>query len=167
MIRITAPKSSIFASDEKYTRRCPSPPCSLAATISPPIAVSRPKIDPTMKPTIIIGSASGKRILRKIWNVLAPYERASAIFAKIRFPLALPMIIVGYMVGSIFGLLTAIGGEMVAASEQGGLGQRLVYFSSLAKMDDFGAVILIIAALGVTIYVLFYWIGKKWASWEA
>ena len=39
---------------------------------------------------------------------------------KIRFPLALPMIIVGFMVGSIFGLLTAVGGEMVAASEQGG-----------------------------------------------
>src|SRR5919106_3907922 len=31
---------------------------------------------------MIIGRASGKRILRKIWNVLAPYERASAIFAK-------------------------------------------------------------------------------------
>ena len=65
------------------------------------------------------------------------------IFAKIRFPLALPMIIVGYMVGSIFGLLTAIGGEMVAASEQGGLGKDLVYYSSLARMADFGATILI------------------------
>jgi NitT/TauT family transport system permease protein len=56
---------------------------------------------------------------------------------------------------------------MVAASEAGGLGQRLVYFSSLARMDNFGAVLLIIAALGVTIYVVFYIIGKRWASWEA
>ena len=39
--------------------------------------------------------------------------------------------------------------------------------SSLARMDQFGAVILIIAALGVSIYVLFYFIGKRWASWEA
>src|SRR5437763_17102110 len=31
---------------------------------------------------MIIGSASGKRILAKIWNVEAPYERASAIFAR-------------------------------------------------------------------------------------
>ena len=29
------------------------------------------------------------------------------VFRKIRFPLALPMIIVGYMVGAIFGLLGA------------------------------------------------------------
>ena len=37
------------------------------------------------------------------------------------------------------------GGEMVAASEKGGLGQRLVFFSSLVQMDNFGAVILIVA----------------------
>src|ERR1041384_226303 len=30
---------------------------------------------------MIIGSASGKRILAKIWNVDAPYDRASAILA--------------------------------------------------------------------------------------
>src|SRR5437764_688294 len=72
------------------------------------------------------------------------------IFRKIRFPLALPMIIVGYMVGSIFGLLTAIGGEMVAASEQGGLGHQLVFFSSTIQMAKFGATILIIAALGIS-----------------
>jgi NitT/TauT family transport system permease protein len=77
------------------------------------------------------------------------------------------MIIVGFMVGSIFGLLTAIGGEMVAASEEGGLGKDLVYYSSLARMSEFGATILIIAILGVTIYVVFYLIGKRWASWEA
>jgi NitT/TauT family transport system permease protein len=120
-------------------------------------------------PMVMINAATGFRRTDLAKIALARSYGASTfqIFRKIRFPLALPMIIVGFMVGSIFGLLTAIGGEMVAASEQGGLGQRLVYFSSLAKMDDFGAVILIIAALGVSIYVLFYWIGKRWASWEA
>jgi NitT/TauT family transport system permease protein len=77
------------------------------------------------------------------------------------------MIIVGYMVGAIFGLLTAIGGEMVSASEQGGLGRQLIYFSSLIRMENFGAVIMIIAALGISIYVVFYSIGKRWASWES
>jgi NitT/TauT family transport system permease protein len=77
------------------------------------------------------------------------------------------MIIVGYMVGSIFGLLTAIGGEMVSASDQGGLGHQLVFFSSLIRMANVGAVIFIIAVLGVSIYVGFYLIGKRWASWEA
>jgi NitT/TauT family transport system permease protein len=43
----------------------------------------------------------------------------------------------------------------------------LLYFASLARTAEFGAVILIIAALGVAIYVIFYSIGKRWASWEA
>ena len=34
-------------------------------------------------------------------------------------------------------------------------------------MAEFGATILIIAILGVLIYVIFYFIGKRWASWEA
>jgi NitT/TauT family transport system permease protein len=34
-------------------------------------------------------------------------------------------------------------------------------------MANVGAVILIIAVLGVSIYVVFFLIGKRWASWEA
>ena len=50
-----------------------------------------------MKPTMIIGSASGKRIFAKIWNVLAPYERASAILARSvrRKPVAALIITIG------------------------------------------------------------------------
>jgi NitT/TauT family transport system permease protein len=120
-------------------------------------------------PMVMINAATGFRRTDLAKIALARSYGASTlqIFWKIRFPLALPMIIVGFMVGSIFGLLTAVGGEMVAPSEEGGLGERLVYFSSLARMDNFGAVLLIIAGLGVGIYVLFYFIGKRWASWEA
>jgi NitT/TauT family transport system permease protein len=120
-------------------------------------------------PMVMINSATGFRRTDLAKIALARSYGASTfqIFAKIRFPLALPMIIVGYMVGSIFGLLTAVGGEMVAASEQGGLGRDLVYYSSLARMSEFGATILIVAILGVLIYVIFYFIGKRWASWEA
>jgi len=120
-------------------------------------------------PMVMLNSATGFRRTDLAKIALARSYGASTfqIFRKIRFPLALPMIIVGFMVGSIFGLLTAVGGEMVAPSEAGGLGERLVYYSSLARMDEFGAVISIVAALGVGIYVLFYFIGKRWASWEA
>jgi NitT/TauT family transport system permease protein len=120
-------------------------------------------------PMVMINSATGFRRTDLAKIALARSYGASTfqIFAKIRFPLALPMIIVGYMVGSIFGLLTAVGGEMVASSEQGGLGRDLVYYSSLARMSEFGATILIVAILGVLIYVIFYFIGKRWASWEA
>ena len=119
-------------------------------------------------PMVMINAATGFRRTDLAKIALARSYGASTfqIFARIRFPLALPMIIVGFMVGSIFGLLTAVGGEMVAASEKGGLGERLVYFSSLARMPEFGATILIIAALGVSIYVIFYFVGKRWASWE-
>jgi len=120
-------------------------------------------------PMVLINSATGFRRTDLAKIALARSYGASTfqIFRKIRFPLALPMIIVGFMVGSIFGLLTAVGGEMVAASEKGGLGQKLIYFSSLVQMEKFGAVLLIIAALGVAIYVIFYFIGKRWTSWEA
>ena len=53
------------------------------------------------------------------------------------------MIIVGLMVGSIFGLLTAVGAEMVGGAE--GLGNRLTYYSSLIRMPQFFAIILILA----------------------
>ena len=120
-------------------------------------------------PMVLINAATGFRRTDLAKIALARSYGASTmqVFRKIRFPLALPMIIVGYMVGAIFGMLTAIGGEMVSASAQGGLGHQLIYFSSLIRMDNFGAVLLIIEALGVSIYVVFYFIGKRWASWES
>jgi NitT/TauT family transport system permease protein len=120
-------------------------------------------------PMVLINAATGFRRTDLAKIALAHSYGASTfqIFRMIRFPLALPMIIVGYMVGSIFGLLTAIGGEMVAASEQGGIGHQLVFFSSTIHTTQFGAALMIIAALGVSIYVVFYFIGKRWASWEA
>ena len=120
-------------------------------------------------PMVLINAATGFRRtdLAKIALARSYGAGTLQIFRKIRFPLALPMIIVGYMVGSIFGLLTAVGGEMVAASEKGGLGHQLVFFSSLIRMPEFGAAIVLIAGLGVSIYVVFYCVGKRWASWEA
>ena len=120
-------------------------------------------------PMVLINAATGFRRTDLAKIALARSYGASTfqIFRKIRFPLAMPMITVGYMVGAIFGLLTSVGGEMASASEEGGLGNRLMYFSSLIRMANFGAVLLIIAALGITIYIVFYFIGKRWASWEA
>jgi NitT/TauT family transport system permease protein len=120
-------------------------------------------------PMVLINAATGFRRTDLAKIALARSYGASTfqIFRKIRFPLALPMIIVGYMVGSIFGLLTAVGSEMASASEKGGLGHQLIFFASLIQVSEFWATIVIIAALGVSIYVVFYFIGKRWASWEA
>lgn len=118
-------------------------------------------------PMVMINSATGFRRTDLAKIALARSYGASTfqIFTKVRFPLALPMIIVGLMVGSIFGLLTTIGAEMLGG--KGGLGRLLMTYYGLITMDLFWAVILLIALLGVGIYVIFYWIGKRWASWQA
>lgn len=117
-------------------------------------------------PMVMINSATGFRRTDLAKIALARSFGASTlqIFTKIRIPMAMPMIIVGLMVGSIFGLLTTIGAEMVGGAE--GLGNRLTYYSSLIRMPQFFAIILILAIIGISIYVFFFWLGKKWASWE-
>lgn len=118
-------------------------------------------------PMVMINASTGFRRTDNAKIALARSYGATTmqIFRKVRFPLALPMIIVGLMVGAIFGLVTAVGAEMVGGGM--GLGTRLTYYSSLARMAPFFAVIIIIATIGILIYVLFYFVGKKWASWEA
>lgn len=118
-------------------------------------------------PMVMINAATGFRRTDAQKLALARLYGATTfqVFAKVRFPLALPMIIVGLMVGGIFGLLTAVGAEMVGGGV--GLGNRLMYYSSLARMDSFFSVLVIVSTIGVSLYVLFYFIGNKWASWEA
>jgi NitT/TauT family transport system permease protein len=117
-------------------------------------------------PMVMINSSTGFRRTDAAKLALARVYGASTLqsFVKVRFPLALPMIIVGLMVGGIFGLLTAIGAEMVGGA--GGLGNRLMFYSSLARMDKFFAVLVIVATIGILLYVFFTWVGKRWASWQ-
>jgi NitT/TauT family transport system permease protein len=118
-------------------------------------------------PMVMINAATGFRRVDRGKLALARSYGASTlqIFWKIRAPMALPMILVGLMVGSIFGLLTAVGAEMVGGGF--GLGNRLTSYSSMIQMPQFFAVVLILSILGILIYVLFFFIGKRWASWEA
>jgi len=118
-------------------------------------------------PMVMINASTGFRRtdLAKIALARSYGATTLQVFRYIRFPLALPMIIVGYMVGSIFGLLTAVGAEIVGGDS--GLGSRLTFYSSYINMPMFFATILLLALLGVTIYVIFFFVGKKWASWES
>lgn len=117
-------------------------------------------------PMVMINSATGFRRTEESKIALARSYGASTfqIFTQIRFPTALPMIIVGLMVGGIFGLITAVGAEMVGGSS--GLGNRLVYYSSLARMAPFFAVIILIAVIGISLYAIAYFMNLKWASWR-
>jgi NitT/TauT family transport system permease protein len=117
-------------------------------------------------PMVMINSVTGFRRTDLAKIALAKSYGASTfqIFKMIRFPLALPMIIVGLLVGGIFGLITAIGADYVGGKE--GLGNRLAYYSSLARMSHFFAMIILIAVIGISIWIIFSRVGKKWASWE-
>ncbi len=118
-------------------------------------------------PMVMINAATGFRRTDAAKIALARSYGASTlqIFTKLRVPMAMPMVIVGLLIGSIFGLLTAVGAEMIGGNA--GLGNRLVYFASLARMEHFFATILIVALTGISLYVIFYFAGKKWASWQA
>jgi NitT/TauT family transport system permease protein len=118
-------------------------------------------------PMVMINAATGFRRVDSAKIALARSYGASTlqIFWKVRAPMALPMILVGLMIGAIFGLLTAVGAEMVGGGF--GLGNRLTTYSSMIQMPQFFGVVLILSALGILIYVVFFLIGKKWASWEA
>lgn len=117
-------------------------------------------------PMVMINAATGFRRTDSAKIALARSYGASVlqIFWKVRAPMALPMILVGLMVGAIFGLLTAVGAEMVGGGF--GLGNRLTTYSSMIRMPEFFSVILILSGMGILIYVIFFLIGKKWASWE-
>lgn len=117
-------------------------------------------------PMVMINAATGFRRTDAAKIALARSYGASVlqIFWKIRAPMALPMILVGLMVGGIFGLLTTVGAEMAGGGF--GLGNRLTTYSSMIRMPEFFSVILILSMMGILIYVIFFLIGKKWASWE-
>jgi NitT/TauT family transport system permease protein len=117
-------------------------------------------------PMVMINSVTGFRRTDLAKIALARSYGASTlqIFLKIRFPLALPMVNVGLLVGGIFGLITAVASDMVGGSM--GLGNRLAYYSSLGRMANFFAVVLIVAAIGIGMWLAVTAIGKRWASWK-
>ncbi len=118
-------------------------------------------------PMVMINSATGFRRVDLAKIALARSFGADTIqiFTKIRIPMAMPMIIVGLLVGSIFGLLTTVAAEMVGGAA--GLGSRLTYYSSMVRMPEFFAIILLLAVIGISFYAFFFWVGKRFAGWQA
>lgn len=116
-------------------------------------------------PMVMINAMTGFRRTDLPKIALARSYGASTlqIFVKVRFPLALPMVNVGLLVGGIFGLITAVGADMVGGNM--GLGTRLSYYSSLGRMAEFFGVILLVALIGISIWIGVSQINKRWASW--
>ena len=117
-------------------------------------------------PMLMINAVTGFRRTDLAKIALAKSYGATTfqIFRKIRFPLALPMINVGLLVGGIFGLITAVGADMVGGKM--GLGNKIAYYSSLARTASFFAVILLVSLIGISIWIIMAAVGRKWASWQ-
>ena len=115
-------------------------------------------------PMVMINATTGFRRpdLAKIALAKSYGATPFQIFRKIRFPLALPMINVGLLVGGIFGLITAVASDMFGGKF--GLGNRISYYSSLARMASFFAVILLVSLIGISIWIIMAAVGKKGAS---
>jgi NitT/TauT family transport system permease protein len=116
-------------------------------------------------PMVMINAVTGFRRTDLPKIALAKSYGASTfqIFRSIRFPIAMPMIIVGLLVGGIFGLITCVASDMVGGKM--GLGSKLSYFSSLARMDYFFAVVLLTTAIGITLWVILSYVANK-VSWQ-
>jgi NitT/TauT family transport system permease protein len=117
-------------------------------------------------PMVMINATTGFRRTDLAKIALAKSYGATTfqIFRKIRFPLALPMINVGLLVGGIFGLITAVASDMFGGKM--GLGNRISYYSSLARMASFFGVILLVSIIGISIWIVMAAVGKKWSSWQ-
>jgi len=116
-------------------------------------------------PMVMINAVTGFRRTDLPKIALAKSYGASTfqIFRLIRFPIAMPMIIVGLLVGGIFGLITSVAADMVGGKM--GLGSKLSYYSSLARMDYFFAVVLLTTAIGITLWLVLGYISNK-VSWQ-
>ena len=116
-------------------------------------------------PMVMINAVTGFRRTDLPKIALAKSYGASTfqIFRLIRFPIAMPMIIVGLLVGGIFGLITAVASDMVGGKM--GLGTKLSYYSSLARMDYFFAVVLLTTAIGITLWIILSYVANK-ISWQ-
>lgn len=84
-------------------------------------------------------------------------------FGKIIFPNALPYVFTGLRLGGIFATTTTIAAELVASSE--GLGNRVIYYSRIVEPESAYSCIILIAVIGVALYMTLTAIEKKVVVW--
>jgi len=86
------------------------------------------------------------------------------LFLKVIFPGALPSIFTGIRISATTSILVLIGAEMLGASK--GLGYALYFYQANFKTPAMYAVILIMAALGVSINYILTAIEKRTFIWK-
>ena len=76
------------------------------------------------------------------------------------------LIALGYtMVYGIINLINFAHGEVLMVGAL--TSWTIIGWMQAAMPGTPGWIILILALIGISIYIFFFWLGKKWASWEA
>ena len=116
---------------------------------------------------IVIDSVLGLRSLDQDLVDLGRSMRGSQLkmLVKIRFPNALPSMFAGMKVAMSLALVGAIVGEFVAAQQ--GLGYVILSAQGLFRTDRVFAAILILSAIGTTLYYAMEFIERRLLPWHA
>ena len=77
----------------------------------------------------------------------------------VRFPVALPSIFTGLILGAILGIITTVAAEFVGGST--GLGNRLAYYATTLRTDIMFAIIILLAVVAIAFYTVIRLISIK------
>lgn len=86
-------------------------------------------------------------------------------FRMVKIPNALPFIFVGANVGVVLSILGAVVGEFVGAQE--GLGYLILQYNFQLKIARVFAILVILAAMGITLHVIVKTLHRKIVFWRA
>jgi len=117
-------------------------------------------------PIVTLNSITGFRKIEtaKIQLGQAVGATKFQIFVKTIFPNALPYVFTGLRLGTIFSLTTTISAELVASNA--GLGNRVTYYARMMLTESSFACIILIAAIGVSVFMALTAIEKKIVVWK-
>lgn len=86
------------------------------------------------------------------------------MFLLVTLPGAVPVIFSGLRLGLIYSMLGVVGGEIIAAEH--GLGQTLAYLGSTFNMSGVMGILLVLAALGMSVTWLMTVVEKRLLAWQ-
>ena len=84
-------------------------------------------------------------------------------FVKLIFPNALPQVFVGLKLGCIFSTIAAMSADLAASNE--GLGSRISVYSGMLMTDMAYGTIIVVALIGIVLFMIVAYIEKKVVIW--
>lgn len=84
-------------------------------------------------------------------------------FMKLIFPNALPQVFVGLKLGCIFSTIAAMSADLAASNE--GLGSRISVYSGMLMTDMAYGTIVVVALIGIVLFMIVAYIEKKVVVW--